>query len=90
MPNHASPLHGAYEFLSKHLLYVLSRYNLERFSTRLQRVKKLSNLHEPIPEGYFPKLNSLVASRVWPARVSDAVLKVSERVDLTPNVMFET
>ncbi|KRT79996.1 hypothetical protein AMK59_6390 [Oryctes borbonicus] len=29
----------------------------------------------PIPEGYFPKLNSLVASRGYPARVKDMVLQ---------------
>jgi hypothetical protein len=35
----------------------------------------LNNFRAPIPEGYFPKLDSLVASRSWPARVSGAVLK---------------
>ncbi|XP_034237614.1 phenoloxidase 1-like [Thrips palmi] len=53
---------------------ILARYNLERFSNGLQRVKRLLNLREPIPEGYFPKLDSLVSSRVWPARASNTVL----------------
>ena len=52
------------------------RYNMERFSNRLQRVKRLINLREPIVEGYFPKLDSLVSSRVWPARASNTMLTV--------------
>lgn len=35
----------------------------------------MNNFRAPIPEGYFPKLDSLVASRAWPARISGAVLK---------------
>lgn len=35
----------------------------------------MNNFRVPIPEGYFPKLDSLVASRSWPARISGAVLK---------------
>lgn len=38
-------------------------------------MNRLTNLRTPIPEGYFPKLNSLVASRSWPARISGAVLR---------------
>lgn len=55
---------------------VLARYNLERFSNGLQRTKRLLNLREPIPEGYFPKLDSLVSSRVWPARAANTQLRV--------------
>jgi len=51
------------------------RYNCERLCTRLGRVKRFHNWREPIPEGYFPKLDSLVASRTWPARPAGAVLK---------------
>lgn len=53
---------------------VLARYNMERFSNRLQRTKRLINLREPIVEGYFPKLDSLVSSRVWPARAANTGL----------------
>nr|CAD7257151.1 unnamed protein product [Timema shepardi] len=51
-----------------------ARYNFERFCNRLGRTKRLLNLREPITEGYFPKLDSLVAGRVWPARHSNATL----------------
>ncbi|KXJ83917.1 hypothetical protein RP20_CCG026353 [Aedes albopictus] len=54
---------------------LIARYNFERFCNRLQRCKRLNNLREPIAEGYFPKLDSLVASRTWPGRVDNAVIK---------------
>lgn len=54
---------------------IVARYNFERFSNRLPRVGRLNDFRAPIPEGYFPKLDSLVASRSWPPRVSGAVLK---------------
>ncbi|XP_055551442.1 phenoloxidase 2 [Wyeomyia smithii] len=54
---------------------LVARYNFERFCNRLQRVKRLNNLREPIAEGYFPKLDSLVASRTWPGRVNNAMIK---------------
>lgn len=54
---------------------IIARYNFERFSNRLPRVGRLSNFRAAIPEGYFPKLDSLVASRSWPARISGAILK---------------
>ena len=30
---------------------------------------------QPIKEGYFPKLDSLVASRAWPARIAGQTIK---------------
>lgn len=51
-----------------YFLQIVARYNFERFSNRLARVKRLNNLREPIEEAYFPKMDSLVASRAWPAR----------------------
>ncbi|XP_018368113.1 PREDICTED: phenoloxidase 2 [Trachymyrmex cornetzi] len=54
---------------------IQARYNAERLSNRLGRVKRFHNWREPIPEGYFPKLDSLVASRTWPARPAGAILK---------------
>lgn len=53
------------------------RYNFERFSNDLPRTKRLLNLRDPVPEGYFPKLDSLVSSRVWPGRPPNAKLSVS-------------
>lgn len=57
------------------LFQIQARYNIERFCNGLARVKRLNNLREPIPEAYFPKMDSLVASRAWPARVSNSVLQ---------------
>ncbi|XP_012280424.1 phenoloxidase 2 [Orussus abietinus] len=54
---------------------IIARYNCERMCNYLGRVKRFINWREPIPEGYFPKLDSLVASRSWPARSSGATLK---------------
>ncbi|XP_017467197.1 PREDICTED: phenoloxidase 2-like [Rhagoletis zephyria] len=53
---------------------VVARYNLERFSNNLPRVVRFNNLREPIQEGYFPKMDSLVASRAWPPRFEDTKL----------------
>ncbi|XP_012279901.1 phenoloxidase 2-like isoform X2 [Orussus abietinus] len=54
---------------------IQARYNFERFCNGLGRVKRWNNWRDPIPEAYFPKLDSLVASRSWPARPANAVLK---------------
>lgn len=48
---------------------------MERFSNNLPRVKRLNNFREPIDEGYFPKMDSLVASRAWPSRPQNTLLK---------------
>lgn len=50
---------------------VIARYNLERFSNNLARVGRLNNFREAIKEGYFPKMDSLVASRAWPPRFNN-------------------
>ncbi|XP_013167402.1 PREDICTED: phenoloxidase subunit 2-like [Papilio xuthus] len=47
---------------------IIARYNGERLNNSLPRTKKFSNWREPIPEGYFPKLDSLTSSRGWPPR----------------------
>ncbi|XP_016922311.1 phenoloxidase 1 [Apis cerana] len=61
---------------------IMARYNCERLCNRLGRVKRFINWHEPIPEAYFPKLDSLVASRTWPFRPSGTVLKdINRQVD---------
>lgn len=52
----------------------MARYNFERFSNNLPRVARLENFRDPIPEAYFPKMDSLVASRAWPSRARDTKL----------------
>lgn len=52
------------------------RYNMERLSNDLNRVARLINWREPILEGYFPKLDSVVANRVWPSRPAYTTLNV--------------
>lgn len=49
---------------------VVARYNFERLCNKMQRVERLIDWGAPIKEAYFPKLDSLVASRAWPARVT--------------------
>ncbi|KAF4527981.1 hypothetical protein B566_EDAN016777 [Ephemera danica] len=58
---------------------MVARYDFERLSNSLLRVKRLTNLYEPIEEAYFPKLNNLVASRVWAPRQSGTKLKNIDR-----------
>ncbi|KAF7994704.1 hypothetical protein HCN44_004176 [Aphidius gifuensis] len=60
---------------------VLARYNTERMCNGLGPVKSLLNLREPIAQGYFPKLNSSVASRDIPSRPVDLSLKDVNRED---------
>lgn len=52
----------------------MARYNFERFSNNLARVVRLNNFEAEIPEAYFPKMDSLVASRGWPARAANTKL----------------
>ncbi|KAK7790083.1 hypothetical protein R5R35_013004 [Gryllus longicercus] len=61
---------------------IIARYNFERFSNRLGRVQRLLNWRDPIEEGYFPKLDSLVSSRVWPPRHAGAKLSDINREDM--------
>ncbi|XP_026333079.1 phenoloxidase subunit 2-like [Hyposmocoma kahamanoa] len=49
---------------------VIARYNCERLDNSLKRVAKFSNFNAPIPEAYFPKLDSLTSARGWPPRQS--------------------
>lgn len=37
-------------------------------------MKRLNNFREPIPEAYFPKMDSLVSSRAWQARHANMVM----------------
>ncbi|KAK7871345.1 hypothetical protein R5R35_007603 [Gryllus longicercus] len=60
---------------------MVARYNFERFSNKLARAPRFLNWREPIAEGYFPKLDSQVASRVWPPRQADIVIQDLARED---------
>jgi hypothetical protein len=69
---------------------VIARYNFERFSNNLPRVTPLNDFRAQIPEGYFPKLDSLVASRAWPARTSGAQLRDINRASDQINLEVTT
>lgn len=49
---------------------------MERLSNNMNRVVRLTNWDQPIEEGYFPKLDNILANRVWPSRPVNAVLQV--------------
>ncbi|CAH1106365.1 unnamed protein product [Psylliodes chrysocephalus] len=53
---------------------IVARYNFERLSHGMKRVERFIDWRQPIAEAYFPKLDSLVASRSWPARVANQKL----------------
>ncbi|KAK9503580.1 hypothetical protein O3M35_010109 [Rhynocoris fuscipes] len=53
---------------------IMARYNFERLCNGLARTKRFLNWRDPIEEAYFPKLDSLVASRVWPPRFANTRL----------------
>lgn len=53
------------------------RYNAERMCNNLNRVVRFTNWHDAIAEGYFPKLDNMVANRVWPSRPANARLSVT-------------
>lgn len=52
----------------------MSRYNTERLSNRLDRVKPFASLRETISEAYYPKMSSQVTSQPWPARSENVQL----------------
>ncbi|XP_024218309.1 phenoloxidase 1 [Halyomorpha halys] len=53
---------------------ILARYNMERFCNYLPRVTRFLDWRKPIEEGYFPKLDTLVASQNWPSRSANTQL----------------
>lgn len=52
----------------------MARYNAERLSNRMERVKPFQNMRETISEAYYPKMSSNVTSRAWPARAENVQL----------------
>ncbi|KAK4878034.1 hypothetical protein RN001_010540 [Aquatica leii] len=78
------PFNGPREIVNKNrrgeLFYymhqqIIARYNLERLCNALKRTTRFTDWRDPIPEAYFPKLDSLVASRSYPPRVANQVLR---------------
>lgn len=65
---------------------IQSRYNCERFSNQLGRVKRFVNFREAIPEGYFPKIIRSALNRAYPPRMTNAVLQDVEREDVRVEV----
>lgn len=49
---------------------------MERMSNDLNRVVRFTNWRDPIEEAYFPKLDNMVANRVWPPRPANSRLSV--------------
>lgn len=49
---------------------------MERLSNDMNRVVRLTNWRTPIEEGYFPKLDNILANRVWPPRHVNSLLSV--------------
>ncbi|CAK1590052.1 unnamed protein product [Parnassius mnemosyne] len=58
---------------------IIARFNAERMCNNLGRVTRYNNFREPISEGYFPKLNSQVASRAWPPRFTGSTIRDLDR-----------
>lgn len=78
------PFNGPRELVNKNrrgeLFYymhqqIMARYNSERLCNSLKRVTRLTDWRSPIVEAYFPKLDSIVASRSYPARVANQTLR---------------
>ena len=62
---------------------------MERLSNGMNRVVRLTHWNDPIEEGYFPKLDNILANRVWPSRPPNSRLNVILKSNLLNNV-YET
>ncbi|XP_049879265.1 phenoloxidase subunit 1 isoform X2 [Pectinophora gossypiella] len=58
---------------------IIARYNAERLCNNLGRVTRYNDFRKPISEGYFPKLDSQVASRAWPPRFAETKIRDIDR-----------
>lgn len=65
---------------------IIARYNVDRMSAGLPKVRPLNNFREPITEAYFPKIIRSSNNRSYPPRVSNTVLADVSRVDENNNV----
>ncbi|CAL4063450.1 unnamed protein product, partial [Meganyctiphanes norvegica] len=60
---------------------MMARYDWERLSNWLNRVVKLNNWREPIPEGYFPKLTINNSAKQYGTRPDNMMLQDFTRID---------
>ncbi|XP_039745914.1 phenoloxidase subunit 1 [Pararge aegeria] len=58
---------------------IIARYSAERLCNNLGRPKRYNDFRSPIEEGYFPKLDSQVASRAWPPRFAGSTIRDIDR-----------
>nr|ACZ97553.1 prophenoloxidase subunit 1 [Plutella xylostella] len=58
---------------------IIARYNAERLCNNLGFVTRYNDFRGPIAEGYFPKMDSQVASRAWPPRFSGTTIRDLDR-----------
>ncbi|XP_026313500.1 phenoloxidase subunit 1 [Hyposmocoma kahamanoa] len=58
---------------------IIARYQTERLCNALGRIVRFNDFRTPILEGYFPKLDSQVASRSWPPRFAETTIKDIDR-----------
>ncbi|XP_073947884.1 phenoloxidase subunit 1-like isoform X1 [Choristoneura fumiferana] len=58
---------------------IIARYNTERMCNNLARVERYQDFRGAISEGYFPKLDSQVASRAWPPRFAQTRIQDLDR-----------
>ncbi|GAB0093865.1 Phenoloxidase 2 [Sergentomyia squamirostris] len=58
---------------------IIARYNIERLSHRLGKVRRMNNVREVIPEGYFPKIVRSSSNQTYPPRFSNITLSDIDR-----------
>lgn len=58
---------------------IMARYNFERFSHGLPRIEGLKNLREPISPAFFPNLDALTTSGIFPSRSTNTKLSELDR-----------
>ncbi|CAH2093356.1 unnamed protein product [Euphydryas editha] len=58
---------------------IIARYSAERLCNNLGRPRRFNDFRQPIEEGYFPKLDSQVASRSWPPRFAGSTIQDLDR-----------
>nr|WJJ70399.1 venom protein U-MPTX.15-39 [Megalopyge opercularis] len=58
---------------------IICRYTTARFCNNLGQVVRYNDFRSPITEGYFPKMDSFVASRTWPPRFAGTRIRDLDR-----------
>lgn len=62
---------------------IMHRYNADRMSNGLERVRPLTNLRTIVPEAYFPKIIRSSDNRSYPARGENTMLRDLNRPEST-------